>query len=148
MVQYNTKNNTDAVSASLQAKWSATAPVARQIHRRAPIIMIASFFLGVIGAISHHVFYSMLNGRAVQTSFQQQIVTSAGTAFAFVIKVSLAIGTATAYTQYLWLTMRTETVEIRKMDWMFGILGNPLAFVNVRFWLGRPLLALIAVTTW
>jgi hypothetical protein len=43
----------------------------------------------------------MMNGQAVQSNFEQQIVTSAGTAFAFAIKVLLALATATVYRQYL-----------------------------------------------
>jgi hypothetical protein len=75
----------------------------------------------------------MMNGRAVQSNFEQQIVTSAGTAFAFAIKVLLALATATVYRQYLWYSMRAESVEIRPTDSMFGILGNLWGFINVRF---------------
>lgn len=110
--------------------------------------MITCYVVGVVFAVAYHVFYYMMNGRAVQSNFEQQVVTSAGTAFAFVIKVLLAVATATAYNQYLWYTMRTDSVEIRSMDSMFGIPGNPWGFLNVRFWIGRPVLALIAVVTW
>ena len=67
----------------------------------------------------------MMNGQADQSNFKQQIVTSADTASAFMIKVLLAVATATAYRQHLWYSMRAESVEIRSMDSMFGILGNP-----------------------
>lgn len=120
----------------------------RRIHWRAPTIMISSFFIGMIGAMSHHVFYSTINQQVVQSELEQQLVTSAGSALAFLVKVSLAVTSATAFTQCLWFSMRSHSVNFRLMDSMLGVLGNPWEFLNLRFWLGRPILALTAVTTW
>jgi heme/copper-type cytochrome/quinol oxidase subunit 2 len=95
--------------------------------------MIFCSVLGVAFAAAYHIFYAMTNGRAVQSNLEQQIVTSVGTAFAFMIKVLLAVTTATAYNQYLWYTTRAESAEIRLMDLVFGILGNPWGLLNIRF---------------
>ncbi len=71
MAMDNFASEEDAASESAQIQKSLNSPVVRRIHRRAPFIKVSSFIFGVIGAISHHVFYSMMNGRAVETNFQQ-----------------------------------------------------------------------------
>jgi hypothetical protein len=144
---FESRNHVLSFQAS-QSRKAMNPPPVQRIYRPTPAIMIFCYVLGVAFAVAYHIFYAMMNGRAVQSNLEQQIVTSAGTAFAFVIKVLLAVTTATAYNQYLWYTMRAESVEIRLMDSMFGILGNPWGFLNVRFWIGHRVLALIAVVTW
>jgi hypothetical protein len=147
------KTGTSAVSSSSPSPWQSHERVTprakfRRVHWKAPTIMISSFIVGVIAAISHHVFYSIVNQRGIQFELEQQLVTSTGTALAFLAKVSLAATSGTAFTQCLWFSMRSRSVEVRLMDSMFGVLGNPWELVNLRFWLGHPILTLTAVTTW
>jgi hypothetical protein len=147
------KTGTSAVSSSSPSPWQSHERVTprakfRRMHWKAPTIMISSFIVGVIAAISHHVFYSIVNQRGIQFELEQQLVTSTGTALAFLAKVSLAATSGTAFTQCLWFSMRSRSVEVRLMDSMFGVLGNPWELLNLRFWLGHPILTLTAVTTW
>jgi len=147
------KAGTSAGSSSSSSLWQSHEGVTprakfRRMHWKAPTIMISSFIVGVIAAISHHVFYSIINQRGIQFELEQQLVTSAGTALAFLAKVSFAATSATAFTQCLWFSMRSQSVEVRLMDSMFGVLGNPWELLNFRFWLGHPILTLTAVTTW
>ncbi|EXJ76753.1 uncharacterized protein A1O5_01261 [Cladophialophora psammophila CBS 110553] len=110
--------------------------------------MVLSFIAAIVSAIVHHILYSSLNGRSVTYDFEQQLVTSAGTALAFFVKVLLAVSSALAFTQCLWFSLRSRSVKIRTMDSIFGVLGNPLEFLDLRFWLGHPVLFLTAATTW
>ena len=110
--------------------------------------MSQSFVAAIISAVAHHVLYSSLDGRAITDDFEQQVVTSAGSALAFIVKVLLAISSSLAFIQCLWFSLRSRSVKIRTMDALFGIMGNPLEFLDLRFWLGHPVLFLTAMTTW
>ncbi|KAH0841142.1 hypothetical protein AYO21_11437 [Fonsecaea monophora] len=120
----------------------------RRIHWRAPTLMVASFITALIGAVSHHVLYLCVDGRAITFDVEQQVVTSAGLVLAFLVKVLLAISSSIAFTQCLWCTLRLHSVDVRSMDSLFGVLGNPFELLNLRFWFGHPVLTLTAATTW
>ncbi|OAP59533.1 hypothetical protein AYL99_06831 [Fonsecaea erecta] len=120
----------------------------RRIHWRAPTLMASSFIAALIGAVSHHILYSCVDGRAITFDFEQQVVTSAGSALAFVVKVLLATSSSIAFTQCMWSSMRSQCVEVRSMDSLFSVLGNPFVLLDLRFWLGHPILTLTAATTW
>jgi hypothetical protein len=119
-----------------------------RIHWRVPTVLISSFVIGIIGAIAHHVFYTAIHQQIVKFDSEQRLVISSGNALAFLVKVSLAVSAATAFTQCLWFSLRTDSVVLRRMDSMFGVLDNPMEFRHLRFWLGHPVLALTALTTW
>ncbi len=125
-------------------------PVRRRerIHWKAPSLIVFAFIVGITAAIGHHVFYSSMNGRIVESELQQQVVTTTGTALAFLVKVLLAVSSGTAFTQCLWFSMRSQAANIQQLDSMFGVLSNPLEFLNLRFWLGHPVLTITAATTW
>jgi hypothetical protein len=144
----STQNLPMALSESKAANRSLWAAGPRRIHWRVPTLMCLSFVAAIISAVSHHVLYSSLDGRAITDDFEQQVVTSAGSALAFLVKVLLAISSSLAFIQCLWFSLRSRSVKIRTMDALFGILGNPLEFLDLRFWLGHPVLFLTAMTTW
>ncbi|KIW16840.1 hypothetical protein PV08_04030 [Exophiala spinifera] len=120
----------------------------RFIHWRAPTVMIVSFAIGVLGAILHHVLYFTFNNRIVSFDHEQQIISTSGLALAFIVKVSLAASSATAFTQCLWRSLRSSGVKIRAVDSMFDVLTNPFEFLYVKVWVRHPLLTLTAATTW
>ncbi|KAJ9626857.1 hypothetical protein H2204_009873 [Knufia peltigerae] len=115
---------------------------------RAPTIMIVSFIIGVLGAIFHHILYFIFNKRIISFEHEQQIISTSGLALAFIVKVSLAVTSATSFTQCLWRSLRSSSMKIRAVDSMFDILTNPLEFLYVEFWVRHPLLTFTAATTW
>ncbi|KAJ9608886.1 hypothetical protein H2200_006657 [Cladophialophora chaetospira] len=118
------------------------------IHWKVPTILGSSFAIGVLGAIAHHAFYVAMHQKIVQENSLQRIVLTSGFALAFLVKVSLAVSTATAFTQCSWFSLRKDCVSVQRMDSLFGILGNPWEFCHLRLWLGHPILAFTAITTW
>ena len=59
-----------------------------------PSMMIAVFLVGLFGAVSHHVFYSSLDG---ERSVNQLSMVRIGTAFAFFVKANLVGAVVLAY---------------------------------------------------
>ena len=110
--------------------------------------MIGSLLLGVAFALAHHFFYRYCNGREANQHLPQQWVTRGGTAFAFVVKMFLAICTGTAYVQQCWLSMQSHPNTVKRVDAIFSILSNALQFVDPGLWLRNPLLTIPAVITW
>lgn len=115
---------------------------------RAPTIMFVSLLLGIASAFGHHLFYDYCNNREASESLQQQWVTRGGTAFAFVVKMFLATSTGTAYVQQAWFSVKSRPVSVRRLDAVFGILGNAFRFADPGLWLRNPLLTIPAVITW
>ena len=94
------------------------------IHWRIPTLMICCFVTGVTFALAHHFFYSHIDKHIVNDASQQQWVTRAGTAAAFIVKLPLATATSAAYTKWLWFQLRAETPKIERLDTMFSVLEN------------------------
>ena len=110
--------------------------------------MVASALIGIIFAVGHHAFYSHYNGRVADNEREQRLVINAGTAFAFLVKMFLAIATGTTYVQHFWLRMKSRPHSINHIDAMYSVLQNPLAFWDVRIWGGHLVLLLLALVTW
>ncbi|KAA6415042.1 MAG: hypothetical protein FRX48_01793 [Lasallia pustulata] len=119
-----------------------------RVHWHAPATMISSFLLGLFFAIGHDRFYYHYDRRPVESSFQQTVIVTVGTAFAFMVKMFLAISTATAFSQQIWLSLRCRGESIHDIDNLFNILGNVLHFGKVTLWVRHWILALIALATW
>lgn len=110
--------------------------------------MIGSLLLGIAFAIGHHFFYRYCDGKEADHQLQQQWVTRAGTSFAFVVKLLLAIAAGMAYVQQCWVSLKSRPESIRRVDAMFSVLENALQFLDPGLWLRSPLLAFMAIVTW
>lgn len=110
--------------------------------------MIASALTGIIFAIAHHAFYSHYNGKIANDERDQRFVISAGTSFAFLLKMFLAIATGTAYVQNFWRSVKRLPNSINHIDTLYSVLSNPLSFWNLRLWGGHLVLAALALVTW
>jgi hypothetical protein len=116
---------------------------------RTVIIMSAGLVLGVLAAIGHHLWYSHWNGKVVETaSWSQTWIKNFGTAFAFLVKMFLAIITSTAFIQQFWITVKSKPVAVGQVDSMFTVLQSALQFLSLKLWLQNPLLASFAIITW
>jgi hypothetical protein len=123
-------------------------PQFRHIHFRAPTVMGTSFVLGVILVALHHALYQSFSGVQADSALLQLWVIRAGTALAFLSKLSLAISTGVAYDQWMWVDLHTKPEEMRSLDAMFAILGNAFEFLALRVWMRRPVLTFLAAVTW
>src|ERR1700761_4792656 len=118
------------------------------IHWRAPAIMIASLLLGLAFAVAHDRFYQSFDHKPVGSGFQQKVIVSAGTAFAFVVKMFFTIAAGTVFAQQLWLSLRNRPESLNDMDSVFDVLNNVLYLGKVTLWAKHTRLAIIAIVTW
>ncbi|KAI1412550.1 hypothetical protein F5Y13DRAFT_199790 [Hypoxylon sp. FL1857] len=104
----------------------------------APTIMLAALLTGIVFSICHDRFYASFNDQPVSSNLEQRLVTSAGTAFAFIVRTFLTISTATAFPQQIFHDLKRRYETVKKIDMLFGFLGNILYIGNVDFWLRYP----------
>jgi hypothetical protein len=116
---------------------------------RTVIVMLASLLLGVLAAVGHHLWYSHWNHQVVETaSWSQTWIKNFGTAFAFLVKMFLAVVASTAFVQQFWITLKAKPIAIGHVDSMFTVLQSALQFLTVRIWINNPVLAFLAIITW
>ncbi|KAH7173160.1 uncharacterized protein B0J16DRAFT_405450 [Fusarium flagelliforme] len=114
-------------------------------HKLTPALMASSLVLGLLLALSHHLYYLYLNGRIVQSQSQQQWSLRAGTALAFLIRALLSAAIGIAYVQLLWQTVRTRSITIRGVNSLFGVIRNAWDFVTLELWTAAPSLVVVAI---
>jgi len=110
--------------------------------------MFGALLIGILLAVGHAVFYWWLNGKQVNKTLSQTWVTNIGTAFAFLIKMFLAIAAGIAFTQHQWRNMRAQTFEVGEIDTVTTMLEDIFALLDVRMWPRVPTLVIIAIITW
>ncbi|OJD38906.1 formylmethionine deformylase-like protein [Diplodia corticola] len=123
-----------------QAQWG--------IHWKSPTLMLSLFFFGVGCCIGHHFFYQFLDGKPVESSITQQWAIRIGTGLAFLAKASLAASVGVAFTQRLWVTLRTKALSLRAIDNVFSLAVDPTSFFNGEALTHAKLLCLLAAAMW
>jgi hypothetical protein len=103
------------------------------------------FILGVVGAISHHLFYLSLDGDA---AVDQLMKIRYGTALAFFTKMTLAGSVVIAYRQRIWYTLRGKAMTLGAIDGLFAAVEDPTAFCNWEMLKNAKLATVMALATW
>lgn len=111
-------------------------------------VMLGSFLLGILLALTHHLFYQYLSGKDIGNTISQRWVNRIGTGLAFLVKMFLVIASSTAYVQRQWLSFHNKALKVSHIDVLSGILGNATKFSHFQLWLMHPWLLLIAIITW
>ncbi|OTB01551.1 hypothetical protein M426DRAFT_25581 [Hypoxylon sp. CI-4A] len=114
----------------------------------APATVLIALVMGVVFSICHDRLYASFNGQPVSSRRQQRVVTSAGTAFAFLVRACFTISTATAFSQQIFHSVKQRYETINNLDILFGLLGNVFYMGNVKLWLRYPALIILALITW
>jgi hypothetical protein len=120
----------------------------RVIHWRVPAVMLGSLLTGIAGAVSHHFFYSHYDNRPVRDGTEQKCLSNGGTAFAFLVKMFLAIATSSAYVQQFWLSLKEKPYRLDRVDRLYSVLKDVTVFCDLGLWLRSPVLTTLAVVTW
>ena len=114
-----------------------------------PLVMMSmSFILGSGLAVGHHFFYAHWDGKDITTTISQAWITRIGTAFAFLVKVFLAVATGIAYIQQLWSSLRSQPMKVKRLNSAFSVLGDVTRLFDAGLWFRNPLLLLPALITW
>ena len=147
-------------SVVLEAEYQCLqSPTMAQIYWKTYTQMFAALIFGILLAVGHHMFYSSLSGKPVDTnSYQvlgahfalskQEVKIAIGTLFAFLVKAALVLAVAIAYTQVVWKAVKRQETSLLTVDTLFSILGNVSSFFCVAVWWKYPLLLLLAITVW
>jgi hypothetical protein len=127
--------------------------------------MISSFFVGIVFAVAHHVYYMRLNDALVGSAARQQwpiryasmylFSTSNmskplrfGTAFAFLVKTCFTTATGTAYVQWAWRRCRQKAVTIGAIDAAFAVDKNIFLLFRLDFLSDFPIAVVLAILLW
>ena len=129
----------------------------RHMHWLAPTTILSALIAGILFALGHHFFYSSLSGHAVGNAnyhilgtsiSHQEINTTAGTAFAFLVNFALGAAIATAYAQAFWRAVLRRKATLESLDATFSVLSDALSLAKVWIWWHYPLLLCVALIAW
>jgi hypothetical protein len=118
--------------------------------------MVGFALAGVVLAIGHHRYYSSLHlspsggvTRVGSHNIPHQIVTNfVATLFIFVVKLCLGQSVSKAFDQRLWYTVRRTSMKLGALDALFGVLSDPIAFLNFEMMWRAKLAAALAFIAW
>ncbi|KAF2755332.1 hypothetical protein EJ05DRAFT_98513 [Pseudovirgaria hyperparasitica] len=110
-----------------------------------PFLMVLLFFLGVLGAIAHHIFYMKLNGKPADN---QLWMVRYGTALAFFTKATLVGSVILSYRQRIWQTFRKKAMTMGAIDGLFAATEDPTMFIKWEMIRNAKLAVLMAVASW
>jgi hypothetical protein len=109
--------------------------------------MLGSLLAGTAAAVGHHFFYMHYDNRSVRNTTEQKYLSNGGTAFAFLVKMFLAIATGTAYVQLFWRSLRNEGYRLERVDRPYSVLGNVTVFWDLGLRRGNACLSILAIVT-
>ncbi|KAH8150102.1 uncharacterized protein LAJ45_05788 [Morchella importuna] len=126
-------------SKEMQMMWGT------KIHWFLPSTMVTLLFLGLLGALAHHLFYQSLDGKEAK---DQLMMMRIGTALAFFTKAMLVGSVVVAYRQRIWDTMRRKPLTLRGIDSLFAVVEDPTHFFSPEIYKKAKLATAMAVITW
>ncbi|EFR00814.1 hypothetical protein MGYG_03818 [Nannizzia gypsea CBS 118893] len=125
-----------------------------------PSLILGSWLVGLALAISHHLFYALLNDRLTAadsnikllgTSIsEQQFNIALGTVFAFLTKAAFVLAVSTTYYQAAWWAVKrrsqpNKTQTLAEVDSVFAAAGDIISLLSSKFWYRYPLLFVLAL---
>jgi hypothetical protein len=107
--------------------------------------MYCLLILGIASAISHHAYYSHLNG---QPARNQNTMLRYGTALAYITKASLVAATIFGFKQQIWATVRRKNIQISTIDSLFAAIDDPSALLNLEMATKAKIAFALAIIVW
>ncbi|CZR62770.1 uncharacterized protein PAC_12667 [Phialocephala subalpina] len=121
------------------------------IGRKTPIMMIASYLLAIVIAVTHFLFCWYLSGRPADGPYPHVPQTYSTTAsilmansFGLLLRISLSL----AFTQHLWHILRTTLLRISTIEQLFIMRSDPLSLFNTTVLQKAWPLVLITALLW
>jgi hypothetical protein len=107
--------------------------------------MYALLLLGIIFAISHHVFYSRLAGTPAEDQLKMMRF---GTLLAYLSKSSLVSAVIFAYRQQIWATVKRKNMRLRGIDNLFAAVDDLTALASWELMKKARVALALAVLVW
>lgn len=126
--------------ATQAAKWT--------IHWRTPVMMVASFVVGIILAIGQHVLYSSLHHKVEDDEGKKVKFVLYGRALAYFSKVAFGMCCTLAYRQRIWTYFRAKALTVLTIDQLFLGTEDPSLFFNWEAVSSAPRATFIALIIW
>jgi hypothetical protein len=127
------------------------------VHWVAPATMLGALLVGILLVLGHHFFNAHLAGTTASSNqynvatfsvSKQQISTTIGTAFAFVVKAFFGLAISISYIQVFWMTIASKRTKLSILDTITSAFDNGFVLFNAVTWWRYPLLFLLAITSW
>lgn len=129
-----------AKSVSPRSQWG--------IHWKSPALMLSLFVFGILAGIAHHIYYQSLHDTNVESTTTQQWAIRIGTGLAFLAKAALAASVGVAFSQRIWVTLRSKPVSLHAMDDLFSLTVDPTSFFSWEIISKAKVLCLLAASMW
>lgn len=108
-------------------------------------LLYVLFFLAIIGAIGHHLFYAGLNNKEAK---EQTKMLRYGSVISFLVKAALSSTAILAFKQRVWVTVRRKMLSVNAIDNLFAATEDLSALANTEiFWKAKTAM-LLAVFIW
>ncbi|KAK4454245.1 hypothetical protein QBC34DRAFT_342620 [Podospora aff. communis PSN243] len=107
--------------------------------------MYALLLLGIIFAISHHIFYSRLAGTPAEDQLKMMRF---GTLLAYLSKSSLVSAVIFAYRQQIWATVKRKNLRLRGIDNLFAAVDDLTALASWELVKKARVALALAVLVW
>jgi len=114
--------------------------------------------IALLCAVAHLCTFNYLGGRVMvsrhhnlpfrTTDIPQSYVTTISLLLVTAFRAALVATIGVCYTQYLWHTLRRETLKVGLIEELFQIRANALRLCNVALVRYTPTLLVIAVVSW
>ncbi|KAG0646652.1 hypothetical protein D0Z07_7475 [Hyphodiscus hymeniophilus] len=118
------------------------------IYWRSPLMMVAFFLSGVTSSVSHHFYYSSLDGKQVGNDNSQQWALRWGTTFAYITQVCLVSSVGFAYTQWLFRTLKRTKVAVEGLDAAFSADSTIISLLHKEMLMKIKVGSLLALMIW
>lgn len=110
--------------------------------------MLLCIVVGILLAVSHHLFYHHLNGTTVKSKNNQEWALRFGNAFALATKAALVAAVGLAYTQRIWTAFREKVFTVEGIDAAVAAPNDVFAFFNKDIWMKSFTGTMIAGLLW
>jgi hypothetical protein len=141
------RSKTDPITERLIAH-RATQASQWTIHWRTPLMMVASFLVGIALAVGQHLLYSYLHHKTEDNEGKKVRWVLYGRAFAYLSKIAFGGCCVLVYRQRIWRTFRSKALSVLSIDQLFLATEDPSLFVNRETITNAPLAVLMALVIW
>lgn len=107
--------------------------------------MVICLFLGVAGALGHHLLYYHLHGREAT---EQQWWLRLGQFLAFVAKASFVVAVLIAHQQVAWRAVGQKSFSVHAVDSLFGAAHDAFELFNKEAWKKSSFVMFLAIYIW
>lgn len=123
-------------------------PNVRGSRWKEPAVMIVLYLLGVASALGNHFYFRYHVGRQVGSGGAQLMRIAIGTALTMLTVFLLGFANGIAFTQYAWTVLKKHAFTVTGIDSIFGIPGDPLAFMSLELMKKAKLVLFMAGIMW